>query len=66
MKRILITLSIALLPFAMQGGVVKGRVTAEGKPVAGVQVSDGRQIVLTNVRGRYRMKTDKADSVVFI
>ena len=66
MKRILITLSIALLPLAMQGGVVKGRVTAEGKPVAGVQVSDGRQIVLTNARGRYRMKTDKADSVVFI
>lgn len=62
-------LFLALLPFlslALQAGVVKGRVTSQGRPVAGVKVSDGRQIVLTDARGRYRLQSDKADSVVFI
>ena len=45
---------------------VKGRITAEGKPVAGVQVSDGRQIVLTDAKGCYKMLSDKADSMLFI
>ena len=66
MKKYLLIAALSLLPFALEGGVVKGRVTSEGKPVAGVQVSDGRQIVLTDARGRYSMKTDKADSIVFI
>ena len=57
---------LALLPFIAGCGVVKGRVTCEGKPMPGVQVSDGKQIVLTDAQGRYTMKTDKADSVVFI
>ena len=65
MKRIAL-LALVLLPVCIQAGVVKGKVTAQGKPVAGVQVSDGRQIVLTNARGRYKMVTDKSDSVVFI
>lgn len=66
MKKVLAIAVFSLLPFLMQGGVVKGRVSSEGRPVAGVQVSDGRQIVLTDARGRYSMKTDKADSIVFI
>lgn len=66
MRKLLIIIAFALLPIVLDAGIVKGRVTAEGKPVAGVQVSDGRQIVLTNARGRYSMKTDKADSIVFI
>lgn len=45
---------------------VKGRITCEGKGVAGVQVSDGHQIVRTDSKGRYRMLTDKKDSLVFI
>lgn len=45
---------------------VTGRVTADGKPLAGVLVSDGVQIVKTNARGHYSMKSGKADSVVFI
>ena len=45
---------------------IRGRVTAEGKPVGGVQVSDGKQIVTTDGRGRYSMVSDKKDSVVFI
>ena len=66
MRKLLILTVFALLPLALPAGVVKGRVTAEGKPLAGVPVSDGRQVVLTNARGRYTMKTDKADSIVFI
>ncbi|MBQ9463391.1 MAG: calcineurin-like phosphoesterase C-terminal domain-containing protein [Bacteroidales bacterium] len=66
MKRLLLFAALALAPFVLKAGVVKGRVMAQGKPLAGVQVSDGRQIVLTNARGRYKMKTDKADSIVFI
>ena len=66
MKKVLAIAAFSLLPFLLQGGVVKGRVSSDGRPVAGVQVSDGRQIVLTDARGRYSMKTDKADSIVFI
>lgn len=66
MKKVLAIAAFSLLPFLLQGGVVKGRVSSEGRPVAGVQVSDGHQIVLTDAHGRYSMKTDKADSIVFI
>lgn len=66
MKRALLLAALMLLPLFASAGVVKGRVTAGGKPVAGVPVSDGRQVVLTNSRGRYTLKTDKADSIVFI
>ena len=66
MKRYALIAFLVLLPLWAGAGVVKGKVTAKGKPVAGVQVSDGRQIVLTDAKGRYSMKTDKADSVVFI
>ena len=66
MRRLVLLAALALLPVCLQAGTVKGRVTAAGKPVAGVPVSDGRQIVLTDARGRYSMKTDKADSIVFI
>ena len=64
-SRLLIAL-LALAPFLAGCGIVKGHVTCEGRPVPGVQVSDGRQIVLTDAQGRYSMKTDKADSMVFI
>ena len=64
--RKLIVAVLALAPFLASCGVVKGYVTCEGRPVPGVQVSDGSQIVLTDARGHYAMKTDKADSVVFI
>ena len=66
MKRAFLIVALALLPLFAYAGVVKGKVTANGRPLAGVQVSDGRQIVLTNACGRYKLNTDKADSVVFI
>lgn len=66
MRRFILLSLFVIVPFLNGCATVKGRVTCEGKPVAGVQVSDGSQIVLTDARGRYSMKTDKADSIVFI
>lgn len=57
-----LSLSMAARPKAN----VKGRITSEGRGVAGVQVSDGSQIVLTDAKGRYSMHTSKRDSLVFI
>lgn len=45
---------------------IKGRVTIDGKPAAGVLVSDGNTIVKTGNNGRYSIVSDKKDSVVFI
>lgn len=47
-------------------GNIRGKVTIDGKPLAGVQVSDGVNIVLTDSKGRYYIDSKKADSVVFI
>lgn len=47
-------------------GNIRGKVTIDGKPLAGVQVSDGVNIVLTDSKGRYCIDSKKADSVVFI
>ena len=47
-------------------GNIRGKVTIDGKPLAGVQVSDGVNIVLTDSKGRYCIDSEKADSVVFI
>ena len=66
MRKLLLIGAVLALPLVLQAGVVKGKVTCGKKPVAGVQVSDGRQIVLTDAKGRYTLKTDKADSIVFI
>lgn len=69
MKR---TLTITALLLAAIGcrpvpdATLEGRVTLDGRPVAGVLVSDGTQIVETNKNGKYFMISDKADSVVFI
>lgn len=45
---------------------IKGRVTADGKPVKDVLVSDGVNIVKTNARGRYFLNSEKQDSTVFV
>lgn len=43
-----------------------GRVTSEGKPVAGVPVTDGTQFVTTDASGRYAMMSDTASKHVYI
>lgn len=52
---------------AKQQPVIYGQVTADGKPIAGVQVSDGVSIVKTDANGNYAIQTsDKADGTVYI
>ena len=43
-------------------GNIKGKVTIDGKPLAGVQVSDGVNIVLTDSKGRYCIDRSAPDS----
>ncbi len=45
---------------------IKGRVTADGKPLKDVLISDGIEIVKTNARGRYYLNSEKLDSSVFV
>lgn len=45
---------------------IKGKVTADGKPLEGVLVSDGVQIVKTGKNGRYSIDSEKKDSTVFV
>ena len=70
MKHIILTLAAAVslmaTPLHLDAAKVKGRVSSGRKPLAGVAVSDGRSIVFTNARGRYVLRTEKADSIVFI
>ena len=47
--------------------VISGQVTCEGKPMSGVQVSDGTTVVKTDANGYYSiMNSDKYDGTVFI
>lgn len=45
---------------------VTGKVTCAGKPLAGVAVSDGVDIVVTNGAGEYRMNSAKELGYVFV
>ena len=44
---------------------VSGRVTCDGKGVAGVAVSDGFEVVLTDADGRYALTSEKKNGYVF-
>lgn len=57
---------VMALPHNLDAAKIRGRVSSNRKPVAGVAVSDGRSVVLTNARGRYVLNSEKADSIVFI
>ena len=45
---------------------IYGVVECDGKPVPGVAVSDGYQIVLTNKKGQYALQSEKKNGNVFI
>ena len=69
MKRILIYATALLSIIACNANgktTIRGKVTLDGKALAGVLVSDGKEIVETNRFGRYAIASDKADSMVFI
>lgn len=55
---------LAVLPLQAQN--LTGTVLCEGKPVAGVCVSDGVDIVRTDSQGRYALQSDKRQGFVFI
>lgn len=68
MKRIIVAAALAaLVCLGAQAKVnVKGKVSLDGKPAAGVLVSDGTTIVKTDAKGRYALESSKKDSIVFI
>ncbi|MGM9852470.1 MAG: metallophosphoesterase N-terminal domain-containing protein [Muribaculaceae bacterium] len=59
-------LSILALPALAGSPNITGTVTADGKPLAGVAVSDGCKIVLTDKKGRYAIDSRKKDGTVFV
>ncbi|MBQ0080916.1 MAG: calcineurin-like phosphoesterase C-terminal domain-containing protein [Alistipes sp.] len=68
MKKILFLTLLVLTACSVDAyaAIIKGKVTANGQGVAGVEVSDGTQVVTTDKKGRYQITSDKADSIVFI
>lgn len=66
MKRLFIGLLLAA-PAVCQGATVSGRVSdTDGRGLAGVPVSDGYSIVLTDADGRYSIDTDKLLGLLFV
>lgn len=55
-----------IMPLPSDGSNVFGAVTCEGKPVAGVVVSDGIEVTATDQNGEYRIKSEKKHGYVFI
>ncbi|MBQ9138723.1 MAG: calcineurin-like phosphoesterase C-terminal domain-containing protein [Alistipes sp.] len=51
---------------AKKGVTIYGTVECDGRPLAGVAVSDGYQIVQTNKKGQYALASQKQNGYVFI
>jgi hypothetical protein len=48
------------------GMTIKGRITAEGKPLTGVVVSDGDEVTTTDKNGCYWLPSEKRNGWVFV
>lgn len=48
------------------GMTIKGTVLADGKPIAGVQVSDGHEITTTDENGNYWLPSSKQNGWVYV
>lgn len=67
MRRVITLLSLLLPLLPLQAGpVLRGTVSCDGRPLQGVKVSDGKDIVLTDAAGRYELPSDKSTGLVFI
>lgn len=69
MKKMFIMVLAALVAAsacAPASEILTGRVVCEGRGVARVVVSDGHQVVRTNARGKYSMRSDMPEGYVFI
>ncbi len=60
------TFTSTLKAKAKKGATVYGVVECDGKPMAGVAVSDGYNVVLTNKKGQYAMNSQKKNGNIFI
>ena len=65
-KLILLTALCAVWCAQAQKPNIVGRVTCQGKPVAGVVVSDGELVVRTDSDGHYEMSSSKPCGYVFM
>lgn len=67
LRKISLALSLAI-SFSLTAAKpnITGTVTADGKPLAGVLVSDGDKIVKTDKKGRYAINSRKKDGTVFV
>ena len=62
----LITLALVLLgTTAWAANNVSGTITCDGHGIAGVPVSDGYEVVLTDAHGFYTMSSSKLNGYVF-
>lgn len=77
MRKVLLILAFAALTFSVEAKRVSkvqqrdsitifGRVLCEGKPLAGVPVSDGVHIVKTDSLGQYAIASNKFQNTVFV
>ncbi|OUQ54464.1 metallophosphoesterase [Alistipes sp. An116] len=65
-KLFILALFWTALSVHAQTPTIVGRVTCKGKPVAGVVLSDGEQVVRTDTDGRYEMCSSKPCGYVFM
>lgn len=63
--RTIVAIITATTAFGLHAALVNGRISCQGRGVANVPVSDGRNIVLTNQGGYYTIDTDKKLGYVF-
>ncbi len=66
MKKIILTILSIFVALAAYGRTVTGTVACEGKGVAGVAVSDGHSVVVTDSKGRFRIEIAPESRFVFI
>ena len=60
--RLLVIVAILSAAAELQAANIKGKVTCDGRGVAGVMVTDGITATKTNKKGVYKMRTDDARS----
>ena len=69
MKRLIVFAFVALAVVASAAARlidISGKVLSDGKPVAGVPVTDGTQFVTTDKSGKYSMKSAEGTKYVYI
>lgn len=67
MKKLLLALALASISLSSSAATVGGRVTdTSGRALAGVGVSDGVTVVVTDRSGNYTLDTDKKCDCVFV